>query len=353
MKKRRLTLVLVAGRAAAAYYVYARPPSALVLTGIVTTNDVVVSPQIGGQIDQLLVDEGDQVKKDQLLAVIAPDELMAESAYYDAERRRADLAGRGERSGAALSGAPDRRSDPAGRIDARRDRSRRSMAAAADLENARLTFARTAEPVAAGRRVAAGARPGAHGVRRRAGEARRAQAGRSRRSARPSRSRARTPSRSAMRRSQVQHQPAAAGGGRRAAHEGRRAARLHRDPGADRRHRRRARRAGRRSRQSRPADRDAHQSRRSLGPRRRRGDLHRSRARRRHADRPAAVRRRAARARSSTAASTPSFATQRDVSRTKRDIKTFEVRLRVDNQRPAARRRHDGVRAAAASASRG
>jgi multidrug resistance efflux pump len=27
-----------------------------------------------------------------------------------------------------------------------------------------------------------------------------------------------------------------------------------------------------------------------------------------------------------------SFATQRDVSRTKRDIKTFEVRLRVDNQ---------------------
>jgi len=27
-----------------------------------------------------------------------------------------------------------------------------------------------------------------------------------------------------------------------------------------------------------------------------------------------------------------SFATQRDVSRTKRDIKTFEIRLRVDNK---------------------
>jgi len=27
-----------------------------------------------------------------------------------------------------------------------------------------------------------------------------------------------------------------------------------------------------------------------------------------------------------------SFATQRDVSRTKRDIRTFEVRLRVDNR---------------------
>jgi hypothetical protein len=30
-----------------------RPPTSLVLTGIVTTNDVVVSPQIGGQISQL------------------------------------------------------------------------------------------------------------------------------------------------------------------------------------------------------------------------------------------------------------------------------------------------------------
>ena len=42
------------------------------------------------------------------------------------------------------------------------------------------------------------------------------------------------------------------------------------------------------------------------------------------------------------------FATQRDVSRTKRDIKTFEIRLRVDNTRSPARRRHDRVRPAAA-----
>ena len=40
------------------------------------------------------------------------------------------------------------------------------------------------------------------------------------------------------------------------------------------------------------------------------------------------------------------FATERDVSRTKRDIKTFEIRLRVNNARPPPRRRHDGVRAA-------
>ena len=107
--------------------------------------------------------------------------------------------------------------------------------------------------------------------------------------------------------------------------------------------------ARRRGRQPRAADRHADQPRRPLGARRRRGDLHRPRAPRRQADGPPAVRRRARGRRCSTAASTPAFATQRDVSRTKRDIKTFEVRLRVDNTRPPARRRHDGLRAAAAS----
>ena len=123
----------------------------------------------------------------------------------------------------------------------------------------------------------------------------------------------------------------------------------------------RAARVGR-SRHARPADRDADQPRRPLGARRRRGDLHRSRAHRRHADGPPAVGRRARRARCSTAASTPAFATQRDVSRTKRDIKTFEVRLRVDNKDrrlavgmtayvllPLGRRRHDCHRRPAAS----
>ena len=69
---------------------------------------------------------------------------------------------------------------------------------------------------------------------------------------------------------------------------------------------------------------------RFMGPGGRRGDLHRSGARRRHDDRP-----------SPSGVERPGtiiyrgadagFATQRDVSRTKRDIKTFEIRLRVDN----------------------
>jgi HlyD family secretion protein len=84
MKRRALIAVLVLAAAATAYWYTQRPPAALVLTGIVTTHEVVVSPQIAGQIDRLLVDEGDTVKRDQLLAVLSPDELREERAFYSA-----------------------------------------------------------------------------------------------------------------------------------------------------------------------------------------------------------------------------------------------------------------------------
>src|SRR5437773_8435393 len=75
-----LILLLAAGAGTYAYRRMAAAP--LVLTGIVTTNDVIVSPQIAGQIAALHVNEGDAVKKDQLIAVIAPDELKADTAYF-------------------------------------------------------------------------------------------------------------------------------------------------------------------------------------------------------------------------------------------------------------------------------
>jgi HlyD family secretion protein len=67
--------------AVSAYALFA-PPKPLVLTGIVTTSDVVISPQVGGQVQKLLVNEGDSVSPGQLLAVIAPSELAADQAYY-------------------------------------------------------------------------------------------------------------------------------------------------------------------------------------------------------------------------------------------------------------------------------
>jgi HlyD family secretion protein len=80
--RRLLILLIIAGGAAAAYYAMQRPPGPLILTGIVTTENVIVSPQLGGQIAQLLVREGDQVQKNQLVAVMTTDELEADRAYY-------------------------------------------------------------------------------------------------------------------------------------------------------------------------------------------------------------------------------------------------------------------------------
>src|ERR1044071_2721517 len=84
MKRLRplLVLLVVAGLVYGAYYYTSRPPRELVLTGIVTTNDVVVSPQIGGQIRELKVTEGATVKANDLIASITPDELRADTAYY-------------------------------------------------------------------------------------------------------------------------------------------------------------------------------------------------------------------------------------------------------------------------------
>jgi len=64
------------------YYKAVTRPQPLVLTGLVTTNDVVASSQIQGQLAQVLVKEGDTVKAGQLLAVIEPQELRADQAYY-------------------------------------------------------------------------------------------------------------------------------------------------------------------------------------------------------------------------------------------------------------------------------
>src|SRR3954453_10611159 len=82
-RKRVVLLLFLLLAAGAGTYAYRTSgPASLVLTGIVTTNDVIVSPQIAGQLGQLLVTEGDAVKRDQLLAVIAPDELKADTAYF-------------------------------------------------------------------------------------------------------------------------------------------------------------------------------------------------------------------------------------------------------------------------------
>ena len=64
---------------AAAYYLLSTDRSRdMILIGTVDSNQVIVSPQIQGRIQKLLVDEGTQVKAGDLIAVLDPSELEAE-----------------------------------------------------------------------------------------------------------------------------------------------------------------------------------------------------------------------------------------------------------------------------------
>jgi HlyD family secretion protein len=99
MERRRIALVVGAGGLAliaAVGYAAGRRGSTLVLTGVVTTNDVVVSPLVQGRLSELLVHEGDSVTSNELLAVLAPGELAADRMYFERSAQ-----GRSERVDAA------------------------------------------------------------------------------------------------------------------------------------------------------------------------------------------------------------------------------------------------------------
>jgi len=78
--------LLILGGCVWGYTILSRPHD-MVLTGVVTTNDVVVSSQVQGQLARLLVKEGDSVTAGQLLGVIQPQELAADQAYYASTER--------------------------------------------------------------------------------------------------------------------------------------------------------------------------------------------------------------------------------------------------------------------------
>ncbi len=59
------------------YYVTVRPTGDMQLIGTVDANEVVVSARIQGRIQTLMVDEGDDVKAGQLIAIIESDDLQA------------------------------------------------------------------------------------------------------------------------------------------------------------------------------------------------------------------------------------------------------------------------------------
>ena len=144
MKRRIIlsVLILAAVAGSAAYYRVTTRPRSLVLTGIVTTNDVIVSSQIQGQISKLLVKEGDTVKAGQLVAVIEPHELRADKEFYESSQKGA--AAQVEEAESALKYQEAQTRDQIRQAEATLAATQEQQKeAAADLERAKLDYQRT------------------------------------------------------------------------------------------------------------------------------------------------------------------------------------------------------------------
>jgi HlyD family secretion protein len=96
MKKGKIfaVILILAVVAGGIYYAATRQPGGIVLTGIVTTDEVIVSSQIMGRLQQLLVNEGDRVTRGELIGEIQPEQWQADMSFYDSSEQQstADLA---------------------------------------------------------------------------------------------------------------------------------------------------------------------------------------------------------------------------------------------------------------------
>jgi multidrug resistance efflux pump len=82
-RKLAIAVVLLAAASTIGWLKVRHPgPTDLVLTGVVTTNDVIVSSQVGGRVSRLLVSEGSTVAPNDVIATLEPGELQADRAFY-------------------------------------------------------------------------------------------------------------------------------------------------------------------------------------------------------------------------------------------------------------------------------
>ncbi len=139
--KALIVIVVVAGTVAGLVYFLTRPPGEIVLTGMVTTDEVIVSPEIQGRLQQLLVTQGDTVYEGQLLALIEPKELQADLEYYssNAKQTTAQVA----QSEAQLQFQQAQTENQIRQAEANLGAARAQLVQSqADLEEAALTFKR-------------------------------------------------------------------------------------------------------------------------------------------------------------------------------------------------------------------
>lgn len=143
MKRKRISLAVLAivVLGAVAYYLLRPRATTLVLTGIVTTHEVVVSSQVAGQIAQLLVKEGDAVTNGEQLATMMPDELRADSAYYAQAAEGASS--QVQQNEASLRMEQQQTQSQIRQAEASQQSAEAQLKSAqADLDNAKLTFDR-------------------------------------------------------------------------------------------------------------------------------------------------------------------------------------------------------------------
>ncbi|MGA2748867.1 MAG: efflux RND transporter periplasmic adaptor subunit [Verrucomicrobiota bacterium] len=139
--KRGIAIVIIILVAAGIYFMVAPGQGKIVLTGIVTTDEVIVSSEIQGRLQQLLVREGDWVTNGQLVAVIQPAEWKAQVGFYtnSAQQSSAQVV----QAAADLQYQEAQTSNLIWQSEATLAATRDQVAQAeADLENATLTFKR-------------------------------------------------------------------------------------------------------------------------------------------------------------------------------------------------------------------
>jgi HlyD family secretion protein len=134
-----VSLALIAG--AALYFALTRAPRAFVITGIVTTDEIIVSPEIQGRLQNVLVREGDSVTNGQLIALLQGQTQKADVEFYaSGEEQSAAQVAQAEADlkfqDAQLSNQIAQAEDYLASAEAQ------TAQAAADLENARLTYER-------------------------------------------------------------------------------------------------------------------------------------------------------------------------------------------------------------------
>src|SRR4029453_4644690 len=139
---RLAVILLVLAGAVAAYWYSQQTPPFLTLTGVVTTNEIVASPQIAGRIGELRVAEGDRVTRDQGPAVLRPGEVREGRAFY--EYSAAGFGSQVAESEAALRLQERQTRDQIAQAEANLASTESQQAAVnAELENARISLART------------------------------------------------------------------------------------------------------------------------------------------------------------------------------------------------------------------